>query len=86
MIATSKNQSKMLRNLKQPCLREYVKFVFFEDSALQRVQLRDLEEFNESQMQVYRQQTQEQTSGLDGMMEQLLSSMLGGDSSSLDGG
>lgn len=37
-------------HLTQPSLRLYVKFVFFEESQLQSIQFRDLEEYDEEKM------------------------------------
>ena len=70
-----------LEGLSQPCLRKYIKFVFFEDSNLQKVQFRDLQDFSEADM---KSNGSGNGSGIDGMMEKFLANMLGGEDNDAD--
>ena len=85
----SKEDNELLRSIKQSFLQTevhvkslnlFLKFIFFENEKYHQVTIRDLEGFTEDQMGA------SGGSEMDGMMGNLLSSLLGGGEGSTSGG
>jgi hypothetical protein len=73
-------------SLTQTELKQFIKFIYFEDSRFYKIPLKELEDFKEEDLNRNKGNDGEGAGGMDGMMDKLLSSMLGGGDAGGDSG